>query len=391
MIKLPVSDIMAIMRRFEVATDEDTNRLIDQIKRLSPDAESLVVTFRFRKKRYVIIFDHRAEDDSDYLLDIVRSVEPNATGSFAENPYDDRKLYSLPFKGKEAYLFMLETGKTRLDKELVRRYPDISRSTLQKYIRMGDVSVNQEVQTHPRFEVDQNDDISVALREKPDFSEHQLPIIFLDDNVMVVNKPVGALSHSKGALNDEFSVADFFARFTSYHLDTNRPGIVHRLDRDTSGVMIGARNDQTADLLQKQFAQRKTVKTYYAVLDGVPKLEKAVIDLPIGRHPSLPSTFRIDPQGKSAVTSYEILAVNGNKALVRLRPQTGRTHQLRVHMAYVNAPILGDRVYGKKADRLYLHAASLEITIPLSDRRTFSADIPDEFLSLFPGVMIDGA
>ena len=385
MIKLSVSDLMAILRRFDIATDEDKNKAIDQIKRSWPDDESAVVSLRFKKHRFFVIFDHRAEDDEEYLRDIVREQDANAEGKFAINPFDDRRAFSLPFKGKEAYVFMVNIGRQRLDKELARRYPDISRSTLQKYIKMGSVLVNGVQQTQTRFEVEDTDDITLTEIEKTDFSQHTLPVIYMDDNVIAVNKPIGVLTHSKGALNDEFTVADFFKQYTTYQKDSNRPGIVHRLDRDTSGVIIGARNDETAELLQKQFAQRKTVKTYYAVVVGIPKNDKAIIDLPIGRHPQLPSTFRVDPQGKSAVTAYEVVAITGQYALVKLMPRSGRTHQLRVHMAYINTPILGDRVYGKEADRLYLHAASLEITIPVSDRHTFAAPIPDEFTHLFPG------
>ena len=216
---------------------------------------------------------------------------------------------------------------------------------------------------------------------RADSSSKELPILFLDDNVIVVNKPAGVLTHSKGALNDEFTLADFFRRYTSHALDTNRPGIVHRLDRDTSGVIIGARNDETATLLKKQFADRTTKKYYSAVVDGLPKLDKAVIDLPIGRNPSAPSTFRVDPKGKPAITSYEVLKTNERQSLVELRPRTGRTHQLRVHMHYIKAPIAGDRVYGneKSAPRLCLHAHTLEITIPAFKRQVFTAPIPKEF------------
>ncbi len=385
MIKLSVTDMMAILRRFDIATDDDKNRLIDQVKRVSPDDESLVISLRFKKRRYFILFDHRAEDDEDYLLDLIHNQDANATGVFAENPLDDRRSFSLPFKGKEAYVYKVNAGKQRLDKEVARRYPDISRSTIQKYIKLGNVTVNGNVQTKVRLEVNDTDDISLKQIEKSDFSHHDLPIIYLDDNVVVVNKPVGILTHSKGDLNDEFTVADFFQRYTTFHRNSNRPGIVHRLDRDTSGVIIGARNDETALLLQKQFAQRKTTKTYFAVVEGIPKNDKALIDLPIGRHPSLPSTFRVDPQGKSAVTAYEVMAITGRFALVKLMPKTGRTHQLRVHMAYLKTPIVGDRIYGTAADRLYLHAAALEITVPLSERRTFTAPIPSEFTDLFPG------
>jgi 23S rRNA pseudouridine1911/1915/1917 synthase len=181
-------------------------------------------------------------------------------------------------------------------------------------------------------------------------------------------------------------VADFFRRYTTYNLDTNRPGIIHRLDRDTSGIMIGARNPQTAVLLQKQFADRLAKKTYMAVLDGIPKLPKAQLDLPIGRNPTAPSTFKVDVKGKSALTRYEVIAETDKYSLVKLMPRTGRTHQLRVHMRYINTPILGDKVYGKSADRLYLHAMSLEITIPVGQRRIFEAPVPAEFTDKFSQV-----
>jgi len=141
-------------------------------------------------------------------------------------------------------------------------------------------------------------------------------------------------------------------------------------------------------MLQKQFSDRKTKKTYYAVLDGKPKLETANIDLPIGRNPKKPSMFMVDVNGKSAITKYEIIASNDKYSLIKLQPLTGRTHQLRVHMKHLGTPILGDKLYGKPADRLYLHAYSLEITIPGDNRRVFLAPLPDDLTKLFPGVKI---
>ena len=120
--------------------------------------------------------------------------------------------------------------------------------------------------------------------------------------------------------------------------------------------------------------------------DGIPKLAAAKIDLPIGRNPSAPSTFRIDPNGKPAQTTYRVLAATDKQALIELKPTTGRTHQLRVHMAYLNTPILDDRVYGKpNASRLMLHAQKLEITLPSGERKIFEAATPEEFKQLFPG------
>jgi 23S rRNA pseudouridine1911/1915/1917 synthase len=143
--------------------------------------------------------------------------------------------------------------------------------------------------------------------------------------------------------------------------------------------MLGARNDETASMLQRQFSDRKVKKTYYAVVVGIPKQTEAFIDLPIGRNPKEPSTFRVDASGKSAQTAYKVLKSGNGMSLVELRPTTGRTHQLRVHMAHIGTPIYGDRVYGKAADRLYLHAAKLEITVPKGDRRIFESPVPDEF------------
>lgn len=270
----------------------------------------------------------------------------------------------------------------RLDAYLAQYWPETSRSTWAKYVKAGYVSVNDVVETSTKRLLTEDDEVTHQVPEATNMDEKTLPIVYQDENVIVINKPIGVLSHSKGALNDEFTVADFFKRFSSYNSETNRPGIVHRLDRDTSGIMIGALNDETATLLQRQFAQRKTKKTYMAVVDGTPKEPQAMIDMPIGRNPKEPSKFRVDPNGKTAQTLYLVMASNGKHSLIELQPLTGRTHQLRVHMAHIGTPIHGDKVYGKAADRLYLHAAVLEITIPKGDRRQFVADVPPEFAQM---------
>jgi 23S rRNA pseudouridine1911/1915/1917 synthase len=270
----------------------------------------------------------------------------------------------------------------RLDAYLAQYWPEYSRSTWQKYIDAGYILVNGEVEKSSKRLLGEDDEVTTSVPDAPTHDDQSLPVIYQDDNVMVINKPRGVLTHSKGALNEEFTVADFFARYSTYHADTNRPGIIHRLDRDTSGVLIGALNDDAAKLLQRQFSDRKAKKTYMAVVDGIPKQPEALIDLPIGRNPKSPSQFRVDPNGKSAQTVYKVLASNDKYSLVELKPLTGRTHQLRVHMAHLGTPIHGDRVYGKQADRLYLHAAELEITIPGGLRKTFTTPVPLEFAAL---------
>lgn len=269
----------------------------------------------------------------------------------------------------------------RLDQYTAQFWPEHSRSTWQKFIKLGVVKVNGEVVTSPKYDLDEDDYVQVEPPKEPDFSSETLPVLYEDEHVIVINKPVGVLTHAKGALSEEFTAADFFKGRSSYNAATNRPGIIHRLDRDTSGVLIAAKTPEAAKGLARQFADRKVKKTYEAVLDGIPKEPKAVIDLPIGRNPSKPSTFRVHTDGKAAETAYNIEKVGKTRCLVLLQPKTGRTHQLRVHMAYLNTPIRGDRVYGKPADRLFLHARSLEITIPGGKRMVFEAPLPAEFES----------
>lgn len=267
----------------------------------------------------------------------------------------------------------------RLDVYCAQYWPEQSRSTWQKLIKAGCVKVNGEVVVSPKHELGEDDYVQADQPANPDFSEHSLPVVYEDDNVVVVNKPAGVLTHSKGALNEEFTVADFFRPRTTYHMETNRPGIVHRLDRDTSGLIIGAKNPETGSLLARQFQDRKAKKVYWAVVDGIPKEPRALLDLPIGRNPKRPSQFRVDPTGKSAETVYTVERSGEHNSLIKLEPKTGRTHQLRVHMAYLGTPIRGDTVYGKKAKRLFLHSGQLEITIAPGTRKTFTAPLPPEF------------
>lgn len=377
--KVTTHDLLAILRRFNIANEESLARHIDQVKSSNPSPTNQLVRFRFNKTYYFVLIDETAEDRESYIMDQIYTAKSDAEGIIIENPTSDFTTYGLPFKGKDIYLFALVRTKRRLDVVLAERFNQTSRSTWQKYIKNGYVTVNGAPAKSPRQEVSEADDIAVTLPDATDYSDHEFPILYIDDNVIVINKPVGVLTHSKGALNDEFTVADFFRRYTTVGLDTDRPGIVHRLDRDTSGVIIGARTPEGAERLKRQFSERLAKKTYIAITEGIPQLPQATIDIPIGRNPSSPSTFRSDARGKPAVTDYRILECVGKRSLLELRPRTGRTHQLRVHLSHLNTPILGDRVYGKAADRLYLHAYQLEITTAPEKRQTFTAPLPDDF------------
>jgi len=213
------------------------------------------------------------------------------------------------------------------------------------------------------------------LEQIPDI---ELPIIFENDDVLVINKPEGIISHSRGRYWNEPSVASFVRQKTGQAGD--RSGIVHRLDRATSGVMICAKNQATLSWLQKQFSDRKVKKVYMALAEGHLEPQEAIIDMPIERNPKAPATFRVGANGKPSTTQYKVEKQHGEFDLVRLEPTTGRTHQLRVHLAQQKHPILGDTLYdGAAADRLYLHAFSLEITLPGGERKLFSAPLPEAF------------
>ena len=270
----------------------------------------------------------------------------------------------------------------RLDQYVVRHNPSLSRSFAVRMIEDGDVVVNGEPQLKAGYKVRQSDTIKIDFDEAKAivYPEIDIPIIYEDADCLVIDKPIGLLTHSKGAFNPEATVSTWL-RSRMKAPEGERAGIVHRLDRATSGVMICAKTPEALIWLQKQFSQRKVKKSYYAVVEGVMKQEEAIIDMPIERNPKKPQTFRVGSNGKSAVTEYKVVKTDGKSSLLKLKPETGRTHQLRVHLENLDHPIVGDTFYGgKQADRLYLHAASLEITLPSKKRKVFEVTVPKEFM-----------
>ena len=259
-----------------------------------------------------------------------------------------------------------EAPKTRLDLLLVDKYKSYNRSSLQKFIESGFVKVDGEIVTKSNAKF--TDDVKLELNVPETLKNSDLipETIYEDENVIVMNKPAGLLSMKKGEYCPEKTLEDYGL-------------LVHRLDRDTSGVVILAKNPDAQTFLRKQFQDRRAHKTYYAVVEGHPKLDEANIDLPIARDLKRPTTFRVDANGKPAQTYYKVIKKSDGRALIELRPTTGRTHQLRVHLSHLGCPIVGDAVYGNKASRLFLHAYSLEITLPGGERRTFIAELPKEF------------
>lgn len=287
----------------------------------------------------------------------------------------------------------------RLDTYLAER-EGVPRSLVQKLIKTGVAMVNGEVVTRPARSISEADNVVFQPPPAPDegkwlagFSRY---VIYADDNVIVVNKPAGMLVHAKGGIANELTVADYVrSQFDPDELannaGNNRLGIVHRLDRTTSGVMICARNLATASYLSRQFAERKVKKVYLALVSCLPRHQAARINLPIRRSRQAPAIFVVNGSGKVAITDYTVQKeYPDGRAFLKLRPLTGRTHQLRVHLAYLGCPIVGDAVYGHAhyGDRLMLHAYQLEISIPGQDgakRRIFTAPLPADFQEAIGG------
>ncbi len=269
----------------------------------------------------------------------------------------------------------------RLDQYVIRMQPGLSRSYAVRLIEDGDIVVNGEPQLKAGYKVRESDAIKIGHDPAKAiiYPEIKLEIIYEDDDCIVINKPVGLLTHSKGAFNPEATVSTWL-RSRMQALNGERAGIVHRLDRATSGVMICAKTPEALSWLQKQFSQRKVKKSYVAVVTGALKQAEAIIDMPIMRNPKKPQTFRVGSNGKSAVTAYKVLKTDEQYSLLELKPTTGRTHQLRVHLEEIGHPIVGDTFYGgHPADRLFLHARSLEITLPSRERKTFEVPVPAKF------------
>jgi 23S rRNA pseudouridine1911/1915/1917 synthase len=272
----------------------------------------------------------------------------------------------------------------RLDIHVHELLPGLSRASVQKLVERGRVKVNDRPVVKAGYRLRETDKVTVDYKDnEQQIPSIEVPVIYEDEHCVVINKPVGVLTHSKGAFNPEATVASWLHEKVPA-MEGDRAGIVHRLDRATSGVMILAKTPEALGWLQKQFSQRKTKKTYIAVAEGLFKEPEAIIDMPIERNPKKPQTFRVGSNGKSAQTAYKLINHDGKRSLVQLNPVTGRTHQLRVHLYHIGHPIVGDTLYGgQPAERLFLHARSLEITLPSRERKVFEAGVPAEFKEPF--------
>lgn len=332
------------------------------------------------------------EGFSSHALLIIRADAENYyahdPGGKTTKPQSERKIsrgllwQAMGGNGNTAEVtgFKLKKGSSRLDQYVIDQYPQLSRSYAVKLIDNGSVLVNGK-QSKPGFKLREKDTVTIDYdpSEIDAIPEIDLPVIYEDDDCIVINKPAGVLTHNKSNFDLEATVASFIRRRIG-NLDGQRAGIVHRLDRVTSGVIICAKNSAALTSLQQQFHDRHAKKTYTAIISGHMKPEAAVIDMAIERNPKAPATFRVGVNGKSAVTTYETTRTSKKHSQLELRPKTGRTHQLRVHLAEQKHPIVGDVLYrGETAERLFLHAHKLAIQLPNGETKTFEAPIPQIF------------
>lgn len=314
---------------------------------------------------------------------------------------------------KSEFTVSPEEAGERLDAFLARHMPGSSRTFFQKLIREGNVLIDGGAAPAPRTLLRTGVRLTV---EMPDFSApappaaepFAFPILYEDDVMLVIDKPAGVVVHpavgnpSGTVLNALLSRAPELAA----HLFSNsRPGIVHRLDKDTSGCLVTAKTPDAQFLLGRLFADRKVSKTYLALVRGVPARRSGEIVTLIGRHPvNRQKMAVVERNGREAVTFYETVA-SGNAdglpfSLLKVRIATGRTHQIRVHMNHLGHPVLGDQVYGGAgsraagAERQMLHAWRLELPHPVTGAPcVFKAPLPEDFrkfLDFLPPELLSG-
>ncbi len=245
----------------------------------------------------------------------------------------------------------------RIDKYLHGRFPRLSRTGIQRLIKQGAIKVNGR-ETKASYELSAGDlvDVSLPPPEPREVVPEDIPldIVYEDDHMLAINKAAGIICHpARGDQTGTIANAlVFYANHLSHGEDPFRPGIVHRLDKNTTGIMLVAKSDEAHWRLSLQFERRQTQKTYLAVVHGNPHLDGDTIDAPIGVHHVVREKFAVMVRenkidlAKSAVTHYEVLERYPDHALMKLSPKTGRTHQLRVHMSHIGHPIVGDTMYG---------------------------------------------
>jgi 23S rRNA pseudouridine1911/1915/1917 synthase len=280
----------------------------------------------------------------------------------------------------------------RLDKFLAASLPELSRSQAQHLIQSGRVqAAGRRLKANTRLPAGTSLTIILPPSESSPLEAQAIPldIIFEDEHLIAINKPAGLVVHPGAGRTQNTLVNALINRYPEIiELDPKRPGIVHRLDKGTSGVIIVARSTLALQNLQKQFKARQVEKIYHALVHGHPQAPVGLIDVPIGRHPQHRQKMAPLPDGKPARTSYKVLETFTNFSLLELRPETGRMHQIRVHLAWLGHPVAGDTIYGRRKknhlfSRPFLHASQLSLHHPLTNHPlTFAALLPHDLQTI---------
>jgi 23S rRNA pseudouridine1911/1915/1917 synthase len=284
--------------------------------------------------------------------------------------------------------FVSEAAGERLDKALVARFEELSRVQIQDLIRDGMVTVNaRPVKASYRLEGGETIWIKIPVPEADqDPQPEAIPLVILyeDDQVAVIDKPAGmvvhpAFGHTSGTLvNAVLARWPEIARFSA----PQRAGIVHRLDKETSGAILIAKTETALDDLRAQFKAREVEKRYVALVAGMPQTPEGLINAPIGRDPNQRKRMAVTRDGREAVTEYRVIETYAYHSLLEALPKTGRTHQIRVHLAFIGCPVVGDIVYGPRKQRIkmkrhFLHAAAITFRLPGDDQRlTVQSPLP---------------
>lgn len=290
----------------------------------------------------------------------------------------------------------------RLDKALAENLPGLSRAQLQRLIREGHVSLGgRTVKASQRLEGGEQVVVLLPELKETDLVAEPIPleILYEDSDLLVVNKPAGMVVHPAAGHETGTLVNAVLAHCPELPGvgGQRRPGVVHRLDKDTSGLILVAKNDQALRYLQRQFKKREVGKVYLALVDGRFPQKEALIDAPIGRDPHNRKKMAVIPPGssasaRSAQTEVVIVEFYGEYTLLECRPLTGRTHQIRVHLAFAGYPIVGDLAYGRRKQRLplnrqFLHAAELSFRRPSDERQlTLRASLPADLQAVLEGL-----
>ena len=295
-------------------------------------------------------------------------------------------------EGRTVLIKVDEPGE-RLDKVIAAAVADLSRSAIQRLIKTSQVTVNGTT-SKPSYRVEQGDEVRVVIpHEKPTAvlaEPISLDVIYEDPDIMAVNKPAGLVVHPAYGHESGTLVNAVLARCPEI-LGVGGPdrgGIVHRLDMLTSGLILVAKNESAHAALQRQFKRRRVSKTYLALVENQPTPRQGLIDAPVGRDKRQRKRMAVVKTGREARTAYKVLESFERHSLVELHPETGRTHQLRVHLAWLGCPVVGDKVYGYRRqqllkDRHFLHAYQLEFTHPSTDEPlSLEAPLPPNLVRL---------